>query len=264
MTWIVAKDTPFGYAIGLSDVCVSFGGGTQKDCLQKIYPVGRFIAARFAGSVAIGFDLIRRLSELLYTSDPGCVWNPQEVANWWQRDAQDVFNRFPDQEKRKGAQMMLLAAHPTENMGDVGWPKTCVYKFSWPEFTPIQIPLDEIGSIGSGSVVPEYKKALEGLALNERVEQLEAARPGGMARGLVHSITRRIEDSPTQGISRHLHICLVTRGSIEVGTNDRRQIGGDSSNDLIMPPVATSNSEFARIASEAGLQVKGATAQLFV
>lgn len=68
MTWIVGGAPPFGWAVGLSDIRVSFSDGTELDCLRKIYPVGRFITAGFAGSVAIGFAMIQRLSELFIQS----------------------------------------------------------------------------------------------------------------------------------------------------------------------------------------------------
>jgi len=37
MTWAVGTPTMFGYAFGISDVRVTLGG-TEIDCLQKIYP----------------------------------------------------------------------------------------------------------------------------------------------------------------------------------------------------------------------------------
>jgi len=52
----------FGYGFGLSDIRVTLGNGTEVDCLQKIYPVARWVAAGFSGSVQIGFALIDSLS----------------------------------------------------------------------------------------------------------------------------------------------------------------------------------------------------------
>jgi hypothetical protein len=45
----------FGYGFGLSDIRVTLGDGSEVDCLQKIYPVARWVAAGFSGSVKIGF-----------------------------------------------------------------------------------------------------------------------------------------------------------------------------------------------------------------
>ncbi|WP_260736442.1 hypothetical protein [Tunturiibacter lichenicola] len=57
MTWVVGIPTTFGYAFGISDVRVTLGDKTEIDCLQKIYPIGRYVAAAFAGSVKIGFAM---------------------------------------------------------------------------------------------------------------------------------------------------------------------------------------------------------------
>ena len=60
MTWIVGRSIPFGYSVALSDIRVTLDG-REIDCLQKIYPVGPFIAMGFAGSVPIGFAMIDRM-----------------------------------------------------------------------------------------------------------------------------------------------------------------------------------------------------------
>jgi hypothetical protein len=43
------------YSIGISDIRVTLGDGSEYDCLQKIYPVTNSIAMGFAGSMQIGF-----------------------------------------------------------------------------------------------------------------------------------------------------------------------------------------------------------------
>jgi 20S proteasome alpha/beta subunit len=73
MTWVIGGGVMTGYAIGLSDIRITLEDGSERDCLQKIYPVGPNIAAAFAGSVAIGFEMVQNLTELLHvpqTSEP--------------------------------------------------------------------------------------------------------------------------------------------------------------------------------------------------
>ena len=70
MTWIVGTPTMFGYAFCVSDIRVSWGERNGLDCLQKIYPVGRDIAAGFSGSVELGFWCIADLRRFLYHPDP--------------------------------------------------------------------------------------------------------------------------------------------------------------------------------------------------
>jgi hypothetical protein len=82
MTWIIGTPTMFGYSFGISDVRVTLGGNREIDCLQKVHPVGRFIAAGFAGTVRIGFEMVDGLRQLLYFQalrarfchDPRCVF----------------------------------------------------------------------------------------------------------------------------------------------------------------------------------------------
>src|SRR6266536_273159 len=79
MTWIVGRALPWGCAAALSDIRVTLADRSEVDCLQKIYPVGRFIALGFAGSVAIGFGIVGRLRQLLGTVKPGEAWEPDFV-----------------------------------------------------------------------------------------------------------------------------------------------------------------------------------------
>jgi hypothetical protein len=43
MTWIASTPTMFGYSFGISDVRVTLADGSEVDCLQKVYNVGRFL-----------------------------------------------------------------------------------------------------------------------------------------------------------------------------------------------------------------------------
>jgi len=258
MTWIVGTAPPFGWAVGLSDIRVTFSDGSEQDCLRKIYPVGRFIAAGFAGSVRIGFGMIQKLAELLRNPDEKLAWIPSEVAAWWQHDAQEVFNSFDNLERDGGCQIILLGAHPSENAGDVPWARTQVYTFTWPDFEPVLANPNEVVSIGSGASVAQYQELLEQIPMDESIEQLEAMHFGGMTDGLMMIITDRIQQIPTPGISPHLHVCLVSRGQVQIRKNDRRYINRPDLQDFIMPDVATSWDEFEQIAFAHGATAEGA------
>src|SRR5579872_3264411 len=104
MTWIVGMPTIFGSAIGVSDIRVSFADGSTKDCLLKIFPVGRDIALGFAGSVRIGFSMVEYLARLLSQAGPDQAWDPVAVAEWWEKDARDVFYDAPEEERRCGCE----------------------------------------------------------------------------------------------------------------------------------------------------------------
>jgi len=259
MTWIVGMAHPFGYAMAISDIRVTFRSGTEIDCLQKIYMVGRYIALGFSGSVAIGFEMAQTLTRLLYHPDNDIAWIPSEVATWWQFDAQKVFNSAPKSERNGGCQLMLIGVHPNENNGDSDWAKSEVYNFRSPYFKPIRYNTLKIASIGSGSRVKPYSRMLRTLSrLDYSHMQMEVGMPGGMSRGYAMSMTEEIKKVQVKGISSHLHICLVFRGKIELSKNDYTYVGEDGSHAFRMPSVATSRVEFQRLAQIQGLETGGA------
>jgi hypothetical protein len=253
MTWVVGNATFFGYAVGLSDIRVTFSDGTEMDCLQKLYGVGRFIAAGFAGSVAIGFGMMQVLSRLLGEAPQNTAWMPEAVAQWWPADARNVFGNFREEERRPGCQLMLLGAHPTENMGDAPWPRCSVYRFSAPTFEPQLAAIREVVSIGSGSDVPVYSDALR--HLSESFDWLQGAimGPQGLATALDIALTATLQDNPQPGISNHLHVVTVTRGSLLLGNNDHTSYLPDgSAREFKMPPAATSYEQLLELCRRHG------------
>ena len=243
MTWIVGRTIPFGYSVALSDIRVTLGDGREVDCLQKIYPVGPFIAMGFAGSVSIGFAMIERARQLMNPLETGMAWEPDVVAEWWPSDAREVFAAMSSEAQENGCHLLMIGAHPSKNNGDSSWAMSYVFRFRSPNFEATSTRADEVVSIGSGEGVTEYMNALERMGgISEEAFQflqLEQIRPGGSAWGLMQSISHVVESTPTPGISHHLHVCLALRGEIRLSTNNRETIGGDTSTDVVMPPVAT-------------------------
>ena len=91
------------------DLRDSWGGGRTVDAVQKIYEVGDFIAAGFAGSVKIGFDLIHDLRAFLGEEegeDDQC-WIPDWVAREWQSRAQRVYQAASKAERDCGAAVLF-------------------------------------------------------------------------------------------------------------------------------------------------------------
>ena len=65
MTWVIGGSTLLGYGFTLSDICVSFDEGKEMDCLQKVCPLSKFIAAGFSDSAKLGFILLEDLRRCL-------------------------------------------------------------------------------------------------------------------------------------------------------------------------------------------------------
>ena len=164
MTWIVGAAAALGYAVGISDIRVTFSDGSERDCLQKIYPMARFIAAGFAGSVRIGFEMLKGLAFQLQDAPENMAFFPQEVADCLTPLARDIFQSFPPEERALHSHLMLLGAHPTDNVGIPGLARCSVHILRSPEFEPAIMRIGEVVSIGSGSGVPPYQDVLANLS----------------------------------------------------------------------------------------------------
>src|SRR5260370_1869114 len=113
MTWVIATNVLLGYAVGISDIRVTFGppdSTQERDCLQKIYSVGQDLAAGFAGSVEIGFAMIGSLQKALKLEDRSLAWNPSSIAEQWPSRARRIFNRYPAAQRQLGSQLILIGA----------------------------------------------------------------------------------------------------------------------------------------------------------
>ena len=260
MTWVIGRAVPFGYAVGLSDIRVTLKNGTEIteiDCLQKIYKVGNQMVLGFAGSVAIGLENVAQLSEALDVPERDGTWDSCYVAEMLPIGARKLFNSFGRVEQECGCELILLGAHPTENDGVA--PKCYIYRFYAPEFEPIKSDRDEIVSIGSGSVNNYYVEALKKLSNNYESYKLELGSVGSSSFGLMLSISSMLRKLPVPGISRHLHICIVRRDSVKLGTNNIETPDKPDIN-FVMPPVAKNMEELKQIIKGSGeLVLEGAT-----
>ena len=91
MTWIVGASVVIGYAVGISDIRVRLRTGQERDILQKLYPMARFIAAGFAGSVRIGFAMLKGLADQLPDIPEDHSFVPQPVVETLSPLAKDIF-----------------------------------------------------------------------------------------------------------------------------------------------------------------------------
>jgi hypothetical protein len=288
MTWIVGTPTMFGYGFGISDVRVTLGDASEHDCLQKIYPVGRFIALGFAGSVRIGFAMVETLNGLLRHDDESCAWDPNAVAEWWPKDARAIFGGFSNEERAHQCHLMMISVHPTENNGAPSWGRAYVYIFRSPDFNPEPVPFYTVGAIGCGVAIEACREAVQQLSNNrERMFMLmkgEQGTSGGMGSMIGHDLTRVLKRTCPRGISSHLNYCWVYRGRTIIRTNDHTETGrwtaaehGSGINQphrtpinqqpldngsivFSMPKLATSWTELHDVISERGGKAEGCIA----
>ncbi len=261
MTWVIGIPSFFGYAFGISDIRVSWPDGTVRDCLQKIYPVGRFIAAGFAGSVEFGFMSIDDLRRYVYLADPNKACVPGKVAFTWYRRARAAFRQAPKSLKQLGAEIMLLGVSPTVDLGIPGWARPMVAIMRQPDFFPHVVPINEIQSIGSGSVVKTYLEELRGLSGEwHELMKLEVGGRGNFAATIRQVINTIIKKHPEGTVSPHVHLCLVRRGSIQLSTSDHSLVALDGTRtEFRMPPVVSSWPDFRAHCVQIGTDATAAT-----
>ena len=120
MTWIVGASVAIGYAVGVSDIRVRLRTGQERDMLQKLYPMARFVAAGFAGSVRIGFSMLKELADQLPRIPEDHSFVPQTVAEILSPLAKDIFRNSALEERALRSDLMLLGAHPTITVGIPG------------------------------------------------------------------------------------------------------------------------------------------------
>jgi hypothetical protein len=232
MTWIVGTATPFGYSFALSDTRVTWGDGRHLDCLQKIYPVARYIAVGFAGSVKIGFDVVEALKAFLYEPDETLAWNPPELIAQLPPFLQKVFQDATVEEQKSCSHIMLLSTDPTEPAGSP-WARAYLHIFKSPDFLPEEIKPHQLGAIGCHTLSQECVRAIERFAhdpkSHEFLLQGEVGPQGGLGSRLGMMLTPIIEEAQPHGISSHLHECWVYRGKIVIGTNNHVKLGRWSS-----------------------------------
>ena len=291
MTWIVGAPTMFGCGFAISDVRVTVGEEYEVDCLQKIYPIGRHLAAGFAGSVAIGFAMIEELRRLSGYKDDRIACDPRAVFEEWPACAREIFSKFGPEEQRGECHLMLIIAHPQEHVGNPAWPRTFVYIFQSPNFRGENVPVHTLGSIGSGNAYAGCRETIESFGADRKREELfmkgEMGCQGGMASMLGISLTDILKDVQPRGVSAHLHYCWIYRGRTIIKTNDHsvkgrwtiaelgsginrpshvvdpgphQSVRDDGVELFEMPRLASSWNELLEILREQGLYASGCTA----
>jgi len=262
MTWVCAASTIFGYGALYADVQVTFRDGRTQDLVQKAYPLGNFVAAGFAGSVHIGFMLLEGLSDYLALPSDDLktmACDPRWVSANWAPLARSLYDQAPEGEKLLGSRILMVGVSPSEPCG-LG-AKVYFTRFASPDFRPcLMSRAIKTCSIGSGAGMNVYKQRLKPhFRLTDRIHQAEVGQEGGWARQIGFSISRALSDHPRSGISRHMHILMIRRGSILVETNDENIYHRDGSRlEIRMPVVARGYAEFQAMAASSGHEVEGA------
>ncbi|QQG35387.1 MAG: hypothetical protein HYS17_07485 [Micavibrio aeruginosavorus] len=272
MTWVVGASSVLGYGVMVSDVRISFSDGSEADLLRKVYPVGPYLMAGFAGSVRIGMTLIDHLQRCLYQTlqnldqaPPGqaFAFNPDVIAEDWSSSAADIFSRMPDEERELGSQILIVGVDSSKNTGAPQFPYIHIAKLSWPDFKPEFSPQSwHVQHIGSGSDIEKFVTVIgEHFKLGASTLQAEAGGPNAGSSMLGHSVGRLVKENPVTGIGAHVNIDVCRLGGFSHGNNNERTFYPDGSiGDFQMPPIAETYEQFLEMCQDLGKAASGAIA----
>ena len=253
MTWVVGGITPFGYGIAISDIRVTFEDGTHRDCLQKIYPVGNFIVAGFAGSVDIGFALIKDLRNFLTLDDPNEAWIPEWVAVNWRARASRIFRAKPQNEQRLTSEIILIGIHPNKDNGPFPTGRVCVLKS--PNFKHSFADNYDVKTIGSGSNIEDYVESAQKSTnmFGNPLLQGEINRPGGFGQTIAIQLTQMLQKKLDPNVSQYLHVSNIGRGKLSIYNNNYISSGKNGSiKEFKMPWVAQNYFDFKNYCQKRG------------
>lgn len=265
MTWVIGVPTMFGYSVGLADIqaTLEYTNGKREyiDCIQKIFPVGKFLVAGFSGSVEIGYFLIEDLKNWLIVPDPTQAWMPDYVGFKWHKRARKLYSVIKP-EKRRECSLLIIGVHPQKDNGLPGEAKTYACIMKSPDFKPEIIPPGRVGSIGSGNNIKEYMDTLAKLnTWYNPLMQMEVGNPGGYGQALAINLVLGVKNNPSPGISKHFHIYTVRRGTILLTNSNHEEFPNIGlSKKIEMPKVATNWTEFIEILKKKGLSLNSAEA----
>ena len=216
MTWVIGKPTKYGYGLLVSDVAVTYQSGKVEESLQKVYPVGNFIAAGFSGSVELGFRMLGYLTESLSSAGPSKMFSPKDVALKWYRTPRRVFRESPSSLQSLSCEILIVGISPIEYLGVKQFPVVYAAALRSPSFEP-ELSRDGALCIGRGSRIESYKNAIDGLDRKRDPFafefELRTQKPGIV---YVDRIARAVKEYPQKGISEALNLCVVRQGNISV------------------------------------------------
>ena len=265
MTWVLGTNSLMSNANLVSDVCITFtkGNGTKEyvDCLQKIYNVGNFVIAGFAGSVKIGLTIIEYLHEALSHTSPEAAWNMEIIANTWlPRKLKRIYKLSPDNEKKLRCSILVGSADPVKNNGDGPFALTYIHKFESPDFTPKKALFNEVFSIGSGKSIEDYTKAVNRIKNNSDFLKMSVMSNQPYAFSFAHEIRRIVEEQPQLGISKYFQAGAATRGKVDIVNTfiNRFTDNGEIKDDF--PKLVAGYAAFYHFCKHLGIRAEGAIA----
>jgi len=256
VSWIIGASSILGTGALVSDTRVRFADGTTAELLRKAYVVGNFIAAGFAGSVQIGFQMVANLADALAVPKEmaGNCWDLRLVARQWAPAAQRIFQQASEAEQSLGCQLVLVGASPAGQPGSP-FPRIDVARLTAPEFTPRFSSGLSVRHVGRGDRVVPYRRSMRSLfRLGSGIRQAHVIGLHEWARQLAFGVTIGVRKQLQTSVSDHLHVIGVRLGDLAVYTNDMTTYAGEGPPMVLkMPPVSHTWEQFTSLARTANV-----------
>lgn len=255
MTWVIGMSGHLLGAVLVADVRVSFASG-ERDMLRKLHPVAPNIVIGFAGSVAVGLDMVESLRDYIGNAGLGdCPPTGKIVHTWW-RHARRHWNSLDAQQQKHGCRLIVAGAQPAKGIKH----RNIAYRLQKPTFEPETIDRQP-KSIGSGNGVAGYRKLLgqSGLQWYQQYQQhpqfMQAS--AGPLTVFGDLLRQEIANTRVKSVSGHLHLCVVRCNDILWDTNDTTLKNGQR---WKMPPVATDRASYLKLVEQYGLAAEAEAA----
>ncbi len=236
MTWVAALRS-WNYAIALFDTQVTSVRGPVTDFgIMKLQGVAVNAVAGFAGSVAIGLDIIQTMSQAATAKEKrlpaGTRFAVQlpfyamDFIAWLKPQYSD---RYSETAREQGLELLMLASLPVADpavRGDILADLTQGVKIVFPrpraeqEFEISLLNLVTPTSIGSGARLKEYAKALE--KTHDRFAEFQrkltdpdqytrfAEFAAGRARAITPLLEAVLREHPAETVGQQLLCSVVT------------------------------------------------------
>ena len=261
MTWVLGAGMPFGYGALISDVRVTFPNGQYLDKLQKIHTVGNGLMMGFAGSVDVGFWMLKAMRHQWGHPEPGRLYPVKHMVWHWHRFARWFFNNMvTPQHRALGCELFIAGVSPE---GHAFGQFAHAALMRAPEFEPVFVHSWIWGSIGSGVAHQAAPHFADQDAFMTVFAHGEVGNQGGAAIMVAHSVANDLERNPMTTVSPVIQVGIVRATTQDFKLLQRQRQGAwtvASEQDVAPGTLITSWRGFVAVAAEAGLDAQAAVA----
>ena len=263
MTWVVAGNGLI-YPFIAGDVRVRFrfadGNTVEHDCLQKIHPVARNVLCGLAGSVYGGFAILHVIRGHLHADHWYSLPELTYQRFWLPRLMRWVFRGLPQSERRLGAEVLLVGAHPRLTRGFPGVARCDTIRFRSPRFEPEETVGNQCLGIGSGEAVEHYREVATDASTSDAVIRVSTVGLEAPAQLMASTLHLTVRENPFPGVSEWFLYGTVSPRELVIRPWQYEERGPAGTRQHRVPPLVQSYPEFVQYCGGARLPADAAVA----